>query len=188
MEEPHRSGKTWARYTAGSGEDFDRLYQETHHRVVATLATLLRDREAAEDCAQEAYLRAFQAWARWRDDGPAEAWVHRIAINVAVTTRRRERLRQMGEMILHLGQPRVADPTDTRVPELVRELRALPSRQAAALVLRYLHGYSNREIAQALGVPERTVASRLAAGLRRLRERLSASAEPAVYPQRVEER
>jgi RNA polymerase sigma factor (sigma-70 family) len=181
MEEPHGSGKTWAHYRAGSGEDFDRLYKETHHRIVATLATLLRDREAAEDCAQEAYRRAFQAWARWRDDGPAEAWVHRIAINVAVTHKRRERLRQMGEMVLHLGATKVEDPTDTAVPELVGELRAMPPKQAAAVVLRYMHGYSNREIAQALGVPERTIASRLAAGLRRLRERLGASDQTAVY-------
>lgn len=57
--------------------------------------------------------------------------------------------------------------------ELLRELRALPPRQAAALVLRYLHGYTNREIAHALGVPERTIASRLIRARARLRERLS---------------
>jgi len=54
---------------------------------------LLRDRAAAEDCTQEAFLRAFRAWPRWRPDAPAEAWVHRIAINVAISARRRERLR-----------------------------------------------------------------------------------------------
>ena len=159
-------------YRPGSVEDFDRLYKATNHRLFATLVTLLRDRDAAEDCLQEAYLRAFRAWRRWRADAPAEAWLHRIAINVAVSYRRRERLREVGELIRRLGLPADPDPAELVVPELVRELRALPSKHAAALVLRHLHGYSNREIAHALGVPERTIASRLAAARSRLQARL----------------
>lgn len=61
--------------------------------------------------------------------------------------------------------------------ELLRELHALPPRQAAALVLRYFHGYSNREIGQALGIPERTIASRLIRARARLRERLAEERE-----------
>jgi RNA polymerase sigma-70 factor (ECF subfamily) len=164
-------------YRPGSIEDFDRLYEATNQRLFATLVTLLRDRTAAEDCLQEAYLRAFKAWPTWRGEAPAEAWVHRIAINVAVSYRRRERLRELGEVIRRLGVPAAPDPTDLIVPELIRELRALPSKQAAALVLRHLHGYSNREIAHALGVPERTIASRLAAARSRLQSRLAAMRE-----------
>jgi RNA polymerase sigma-70 factor (ECF subfamily) len=47
-------------------------------------------------------------------------------------------------------------------------MKKLPTKQAAALVLRHYHGYSNREIAAALGVPEQTVASRLAAARKHL--------------------
>ncbi len=50
----------------------------------------------------------------------------------------------------------------------MRALRKLPPKQAAALVLRHYHGYTNREIAAAIGVPERTVASRLAAARKQL--------------------
>lgn len=56
--------------------------------------------------------------------------------------------------------------------DILRELRRLPTKQAAALVLRHLHGYSNREIAAALGVPESTIASRLMEAKRTLRARL----------------
>jgi RNA polymerase sigma-70 factor (ECF subfamily) len=49
-----------------------------------------------------------------------------------------------------------------------RAIQKLPTKQAAALVLRHYHGYSNREIAAALGVPEQTVASRLAAARKHL--------------------
>ena len=160
-------------YEPGSPGDFDRLYEATYPRIFGTLVTILRDRAAAEDCAQETYLRAFRAWPRWRPDAPAEAWVHRIAINVAVSHRRRERLRQVGEVVRRLGIPFGEDPAELGASDLLSELRALPPKQAAALVLRHVHGYSNREIAHALGVPERTIASRLAAARARLQARLA---------------
>jgi RNA polymerase sigma-70 factor (ECF subfamily) len=125
---------------------------------------MLGDRAAAEDCTQEAFVRAFKSWRSWRPEAPAEAWVHRIAINVAVSYWRRQRLREAGEIVRRLGQP--AQPPSPAVlaerSDLVRALRKLPAKQAAALVLRHFHGYTNREIAASLGVPERTVASRLA--------------------------
>ena len=52
--------------------------------------------------------------------------------------------------------------------DLIRELRKLPTKQAAALVMRHYHGYTNREIAAALGVAEQTVASRMTAARKQL--------------------
>jgi RNA polymerase sigma-70 factor (ECF subfamily) len=146
--------------------------------VFATLVVILRDPTAAEDATQEAYLRAFRGWKSWKQEAPAEAWVYRIALNVAFTHRRRERLHEVGELVRRLGRPRDPDPTGVTQPDLVREVRALPPKQAAALVLRHLHGFTNREIGAALGIPERTVASRLAAAKTRLRARLGAQFEP----------
>ena len=133
---------------------------------------ILRNPAAAEDATQEAYLRAFASWKRWKQDAPAEAWIYRIALNVAFTHRRRERLHEVGEVIRRVGRPKAPDPTESEELDLVREVRALPPKQAVALVLRHMHGFTNREIAAVLGVPERTVASRLAAAKNRLRARL----------------
>jgi RNA polymerase sigma-70 factor, ECF subfamily len=159
-------------YRPGNKDDFDNLYRATYPRIFATLVVILKDRAAAEDATQEAFLRAFRAWKSWKQDAPAEAWVHRIALNVAFTRRRREQFQEVGKLILHLGRPGDPNLTASEHPDLSQELRALPPKQAAAIVLRYLHGYSNREIALSLGVPERTVASRLAAAKARLRVRL----------------
>jgi len=157
-------------YEPGSEADFERLYRNAYRRILGTLITLLGDRAAAEDCAQDTFERAYKGWSSWRPDAPAEAWLHRIAINVAVSDRRRERLRGVGEVIKRLGRP--ASPPDPATfaesSALVDAIRKLPTRQAAALVLRHYHGYSNREIAAALGVPEQTVASRLGAARRQL--------------------
>ena len=160
-------------YRPGSREDFDRLYATTYQRVFGTVLTLLRDRAAAEDCAQETYLRAFNAWASWKPNAPAEAWLHRIAINLAISWRRRERLREVGELLRRLGAPEQSESPDLAMrSDLLRELRALPPKQAAALVLRHYHGYTNRDIAHALDIPERTVASRLIRARSQLQRRL----------------
>lgn len=159
-------------YQPGRKQDFDRLYKATYPRIFATLFMILHDRSAAEDATQEAYLRAFRAWHRWKQTAPAEAWMHRIALNVAFSHRRREQLRDIGQLLIRLGRPREPDPTEGVNAELRQAIRSLPPKQAASLVLRHLHGYSNREIAIALGIPERTVASRLAAAKVRLRARL----------------
>jgi RNA polymerase sigma-70 factor (ECF subfamily) len=166
-----------AAYRAGVKEDFDRLYRSTYQRMFATLLLILRNRAAAEDATQDAYLRAFKAWSTWKQDAPAEAWLYRIALNVAFTQRRRDRLHEIGEVLRRLGRPRQPDPTELDQTDLVRELRRLPPKQAAAIVLRHLHGFTNREIAGAINVPERTVASRLAAAKKQLRSRLGDPSE-----------
>jgi RNA polymerase sigma-70 factor (ECF subfamily) len=157
-------------YEPGSEADFERLYRNTYHRILGTLITMVRDRATAEDCAQEAFERAYRSWASWRPDAPVEAWLHRIAINVAISDRRHQSLREAGELIRRLGRPAPGpDPsTIAERSELVRAMKKLPPKQAAALVLRHYHGYTNREIAAALGVPEQTVASRLGAARKHL--------------------
>jgi len=157
-------------YEPGSEADFERLYRNTYRRILGTLITLVRDRAAAEDCTQETFVRAYQNWKRWKPDVPVEAWLHRIAINVAISDRRHQQMRQAGEVIKRLGKPTPPPDPATLVErsDLVKALRKLPPKQAAALVLRHYHGYSNREIAAALGVPDQTVASRLAAARKEL--------------------
>ncbi len=163
------------KYEPGNEADFERLYRNTYRRILGTLVTLLRDRETAEDCTQDAFERAYKSWSSWKPDAPAEAWLHRIAINVAISDRRYQRLRQAGEIVRRLGRP--APPPDpasvAEQSDLVRAIRKLPTKQAAALVLRHYHGYSNREIALSLGIPEQTVASRLAAARKQLQAVLS---------------
>jgi len=163
-------------YEPGSREDFDRLYRTAYPRVYRTLAAILGDREAAEDCVQDAFVQAFQAWKRWRPDAPAEAWVHRIAVNRAISYRRSAKLRQVGEVLRRLGRPaQPADPAEIAAQgDLLTALRSLPPKLAAAIVLRHYHGYNNREIAAALGVSERTVGTRL----RQAGERLRAVLKP----------
>jgi RNA polymerase sigma factor (sigma-70 family) len=123
-------------------------------------------------------VQAFKAWSRWRPDAPAEAWIHRIAVNTAISYRRRAHLRTVGELLRRLGRPaRGADPAEVATqPDLLGALRTIPPKLAAAIVLRHYHGYNNREIAAALGVSERTVGTRLNQAAARLGVLLQESA------------
>jgi RNA polymerase sigma-70 factor (ECF subfamily) len=159
------------KYNPGNVADFERLYQASYGKILGTLTAMLGDRAAAEDCAQDAFERACRKWGTWQPIAPAEAWVHRIAINAAVSYQRKMRLREVGEVIRRIGRPGLGpDPQDQiERRDLADALAKLPPKQAAAIVLRHYHGYTNRAIAQSLGVPERTVASRLAVAKVRLR-------------------
>jgi len=165
------------RYSPGSEADFERLYEASYGKILGTLTAMLGDRAAAEDCAQDAFERAYRKWATWQPIAPAEAWVHRIAINAAVSYQRKMRLREVGEVIRRIGRPELAPDPQAQVErrDLAEALAKLPPKQAAAIVLRHYHGYTNRAIAQSLGIPERTVASRLAVAKERLRAMLRQS-------------
>jgi RNA polymerase sigma-70 factor (ECF subfamily) len=164
-------------YQPGSREDFDRLYRSAYPRVYRTLTAILGDPAEAEDCAQDAFVKAFQAWKRWRPDAPAEAWIHRIAVNRAISYRRSSQLRTVGELIRRLGRPAGSDdPAQVATkPDLLTALRSIPPKLSAAIVLRHYHGYNNREIAVALGVSERTIGTRLSQAAERLRPLLEKS-------------
>jgi len=161
-------------FVPGSREDFDRLYRQTYPRLLRTAYGVLGDPCSAEDCVQEAFVRAFEAWPRFRPERPAEAWLQQITVNVAISHQRRQRLRAVGEVLRRLGRPQPSpDPAAlSDDAAVVAALAALPPRLSATFVLRYYHGYTNREIAQSLRISERAVGLRLSAARRQLRDRL----------------
>ncbi len=167
-------------YEPGNEADFERLYHASYGKILGTLTAMLGDRAAAEDCVQDAFERAYKKWSTWQPIAPAEAWVHRIAVNAAVSHQRKMKLREVGEVIRRIGRPGLAPDPQVLAEnsDLAAALAKLPPKQAAVIVLRHYHGYTNRAIAQALGIPERTVASRLAVAKERLRKTLKDSYGP----------
>ena len=165
---------TGSEYVGGNRDDFDRLYRNCYPRLLRTLYAVTGDAAAAEDCVQEAFLRAFRAWPRYVPDKPAEAWIHQIAINTAISYRRRAKLRTVGEVLRRLGRPgHGVDPGDRAArSDLIDALASLPPKVAADFVLRYHHGYNNREIARLEGVSERTIGARLSQAREQLARRL----------------
>ncbi|HSO93619.1 MAG TPA: RNA polymerase sigma factor [Candidatus Dormibacteraeota bacterium] len=169
-------------YQPGSLADFDRLYRDSYNKILATMVGVVGgDWALGEDITQDAFVRAFANWRRWRPEAPAEAWVLRIAVNRALSYRRKEKLRAVTELVRRLGRPKESsDPSEDLAAPLMAALRQLTVPEATVVVLRHYHGYSNREIAASLGIPESTVSSRLITAKRRLRRILATPGDEAV--------
>src|SRR5438128_3487427 len=119
-------------YEAGNEADFERLYQASYGKILGTLTAMLGDRAAAEDCAQDAFERAYKKWASWQPIAPAEAWVHRIAINATVSYQPRIRLRERVRAFPAAARPALApDPEEPVAPVALAPARArLPPMRA----------------------------------------------------------
>lgn len=142
-----------------------------------TLAAILTSPTDAADCTQNAFIDAYLAWEHWRQKAPAEVWIHRIAVNRAISYRRRAQSRTITALLRRIGTSAGSnDPPDLATHRnLVSALRSMHPKLAAAIVLRYYHGYTHREIATVIGVSERTVVNRLREASERLRAAFEAS-------------
>jgi RNA polymerase sigma-70 factor (sigma-E family) len=147
------------------------LYR-AHLPGATRLAYLLTgDRAAAEDLAQEAFLRVAARLGALRDDAAFGAYLHRAVVNGARNRARRKALERR-----HLRPPDIAayDLPDVGTRDaLWAALLRLPHRQRAALVLRYYLDLSEADIAERLRCRPGTVKSTLARGLAALRTDLA---------------
>jgi RNA polymerase sigma-70 factor, ECF subfamily len=147
---------------AAEQPSFDELYASTAARIVRHAYALTGDLTEAQDIAQEAFARAWQRWPAVSACDSAEAWVRRVATNLAMSRWRR----------LRVARAAASDPTAAHhAPEisadtvaLVTGLRTLPERQRTVLVLHYLADLSVDQIAADLACPAGSVKSWLSRG------------------------
>jgi RNA polymerase sigma-70 factor (ECF subfamily) len=143
-----------------SDDDFEGFYLASYPRLVGQLAVLTGSLEDAEDAAQEAFARASTRWARLRDYDAPEAWVRRVALNLATSGLRRARRQLVALARVQASANEPARSTDRLA--IQAGLRRLPLRYRQVLVLFYDADLPVEQVAQQLGVPVGTVKSRLA--------------------------
>lgn len=137
---------------------------------------LTRNDQDAEDIVQEAYLRAFRFYDRFRG-GDGRPWLLKIVRNVFYTWLRENpahRHIDFDEDLVN-SDPQFANPEKALVQStsgalLQRALEALPTQGREVLVLREIEGMSYQEISTVVGVPTGTVMSRLSRARTRLRQ------------------
>ena len=151
-------------------DDFASFHASVFGRLVGQVSLVTGDRHEAEDVVQEALARASVRWARLRRYDLPEAWVRRVALNLAANHARQRRRRLAA--LLRLGPPPPVPAGDVTDVALTEALRTLPVGQRQALVLHYLLGMPVAEVAAALRVPAGTVKARLHRGRRALAARL----------------
>lgn len=157
-------------YHPGNDVDFSRLYQREALALTRTIYGILGNREEAEDCVQEAFVRAYRKWKDWKPDAPAKYWVQRIAINLALEQHRHSKLAGIKDRLLARSKKDSHEHEDNS--DLISALRKLPEKQMTAVLLRFNHGYNNKEIAQTLDISESAVSQRIDGGLAKLKDLL----------------
>ncbi len=160
--------------------DFEAFYAATYDRLVGQLLVVTGSLPDAEDLVQEAFVRACGRWPHLRDYDLPEAWVRRVALNLAASGLRRARRR--ARLLIRLGAADVP-ALSVEAVALTGTLRKLPLRGREALVLHHVVGLSVQEIARELGVPVGTVTARLSRARVALARLLAAEEEEIGHAQ-----
>ncbi len=143
-----------------TGDDgFDDYYLRNYGRLVAELYRVVGCLADAEDAVQEAFARASVRWDRLRDYDHPDAWVRRVALNLAASSLRRARRKLVAYR--RIGPPAPVPPPGEDTVVLAQALRRLRRRHREVLVLHYLAELPVEEMARVLRIPVGTVKGRL---------------------------
>ncbi len=191
---------TDSRLVAGLARDLDGTFEELvlahQDRLFSIALRVLGDRGAAEEAAQDAFVRAYRALAGYDSARIGEIrlrpWLATIVLNLCRTRRSRRAAAGRPPLSLDLEGPSLPEPAASDAstsPVAVSERRAerdrwagllatLPPAYRAAVVLRHVDGLSYPDLALALGRPEGTVKAQVHRGLAMLRTALATTDSP----------
>ena len=162
-------------HEAAARTDFERLMRQHNQRLFRVARAILRDDADAEDALQDAYVQAYRKLDGFRGDAELSTWLTRIVINQAlmrVRSRGRDRdvvsFTQGGTLAreLEVADTQAESPSDAALrgevrKVLERRIDALPEAFRTVFVMREVEEMTARETADALGIPEATVRTRL---------------------------
>jgi RNA polymerase sigma-70 factor (ECF subfamily) len=155
------------------GLDFTQLVADNQSMVFSLALRFLRNREVAEELAQDVFLQCFRQLDRIEDEAHASSWLRRAVCHRSIDELRKRRFRPA------IGLDEVPEPAaaaglpDMLLRDRIRGLvDALPEKARMVVALRYQEDMAPAEIAEALDMPVSTVKSHLHRSLTLLRGRL----------------
>lgn len=158
----------------GDLKAFEGLYSLCSGRVYALCLRMTGDCGLAEDCTQEAFVKAWRKLDKFRGDSAFGTWLHRIAVNEVLTLQRRagrevRYLEAVGsEPVEQAGQGQIGETLD-----IESAILKLPEGARNVFVLCGLHGYKHAEAAEFLGLAPGTCKAQLHRARRLLKMRLA---------------
>lgn len=171
---------------SGQTEAFGRLVVRYQDRLYNTLVQMLGSADDARDVAQDAFVHAFQKLGTFRGNSAFYSWLFRIAVNAAVTRKRKDR-RKMASIEVaressgtepidsHPGsEPSYPLEVAERQAVVRQALAGLSEEYRTVLVLKEMEGLKYEEIAEIVGCPIGTVRSRIHRARSEMREKLEA--------------
>jgi len=163
-----------ARCLAGDISAFEPLVLRYQRVLLSVSLRLVGNYEDARDATQNTFVRAFEHLESFDPDRRFFSWIYRIAVNESLNLRRARRPHEaIGETIPVAGGQVQAVEERERADRVERALGQLKDEYREVVVLRYFGDFSYGEISDAVGVPEKTVKSRLFTARQRLADLLN---------------
>jgi RNA polymerase sigma-70 factor, ECF subfamily len=167
----------------GDMKAFERLYRVHSGRVMGLCLRMIRERDAAEDCVQQTFIKAWRNLERFEGRSAFSTWLHGIAVNVVLSHKRSNKswLRFEdttatdgdGEATDVLADHQVKQFDFGDVMDLEDALKTLPDGARYVVVLQAVYGYSHEEVAEMLGIAVGTCKAQLHRARRILRHRMN---------------
>lgn len=157
----------------GDVSAFERLYRANIDRVYALCLRMTANVAEAEDCAQDAFIQAWQQLGKFRGDSAFGTWLHRVAVNVVLGRMRKSRReRDRIDSVIDISPlpESIADDADFR--DLEKAMDSLPSGARHVFVLHAVYGYSHDETGDMLGIAAGTSKAQLHRARRLLADQL----------------
>lgn len=176
-------------FQSGDESAFAELVSRHRRQVYRVARGILRSHEQADDAAQEAFVKAWQALPDFRGESSFKTWIYRIAMNTALDIRAREatRRRTLDESAREGRAEEIRRRAPDPIAGLVRDdeaarvreaVAALPDRQRVTLRLKIYEGLKYTEIAEVLDCPVGTAKANLHHAVQTLRRRLGTGLRP----------
>ena len=153
-------------------EPFESFFHREFPKMVAVAYAVSGSRWAAEELAQEAFLRAYRSWDTVSGYDKPGAWLRRVTINLATSQLRRRISEAKAVERFALRRIEPIDPHPEDEMNFWIQVRKLPRRQREAVVLHYVDGLSSGEIAEVMKVSESSVRTHLQRAREALAERV----------------
>jgi RNA polymerase sigma-70 factor (ECF subfamily) len=160
-------------------KEFDALFQEHYRLVYCTAYGILGRVEDAEDVVQTIFLRLLRREPPWNFSSQnPQGYLYRAAVNESLTLvqkRQRRERSEVGEEVADAVPARASSQTEQQHARLYDAIAKLNRKAASILILRYLHDYSDKDIAKLLGTSRGVIAVSLYRSRRRLKTLLGGS-------------
>lgn len=157
---------------AGDQASFQQFYNAYADTAIRTASAITRNREMAKDAVQETFIRVYRQISSYNPTKPFDPWFYRILTNECLRLLKRESPLSKFELPDPETTTSLAEGSFDHLSDLYDVIQSLDDIHRIPLILKYIKGFSEKEIAEILGLNQNTVKSRLFKGRKNLREQL----------------
>ena len=172
------------RAVGSDGDAYGEIVRRWERKIFALCFGMLGREDDARDACQETFIAAYKNLSRFRGEAKVSSWLHRIAVNKCLTTKRRQKTRSEDFLddedgseerafvaAPHHSPGRIAEASE-RTAVVRQAVRALPADLREVIVMKEFEEMTFQEISDTLDIPLSTVKSRLYTALKQLRMKL----------------